>query len=121
MFIIGIGTLDLDLYSCSIYSCFFFFFLMIRLPPRSTRTDTLFPYTTLFRSITAALVAPYTKRFETPLTLDAADDILTMEPRPCLSMPGRKARIVWYIDATFKSKEKRQASSSQSSMDPSCT
>src|SRR3546814_13264038 len=30
--------------------CCFFFFLMIRRPPRSTRTDTLFPYTTLFRS-----------------------------------------------------------------------
>src|SRR3546814_19111177 len=29
----------------------YFFFLMIRRPPRSTRTDTLFPYTTLFRSI----------------------------------------------------------------------
>src|SRR3546814_8856726 len=29
------------------------FFLMIRRPPRSTRTDTLFPYTTLFRSIKA--------------------------------------------------------------------
>src|SRR3546814_3777473 len=28
----------------------FFFFLMKRRPPRSTRTDTLFPYTTLFRS-----------------------------------------------------------------------
>src|SRR3546814_15814733 len=28
----------------------FFFFLMIRRPPRSTRTDTLVPYTTLFRS-----------------------------------------------------------------------
>src|SRR3546814_19299825 len=28
----------------------FFCFLMIRPPPRSTRTDTLFPYTTLFRS-----------------------------------------------------------------------
>src|SRR3546814_17320332 len=28
----------------------FYFFLMIRRPPRSTRTDTLFPYTTLFRS-----------------------------------------------------------------------
>src|SRR3546814_15827772 len=27
-----------------------FFSLMIRRPPRSTRTDTLFPYTTLFRS-----------------------------------------------------------------------
>src|SRR3546814_5833253 len=29
----------------------FCFFLMIRRPPRSTRTDTLFPYTTLFRSL----------------------------------------------------------------------
>src|SRR3546814_19019039 len=29
---------------------FLFFVLMIRRPPRSTRTDTLFPYTTLFRS-----------------------------------------------------------------------
>src|SRR3546814_20709741 len=28
-----------------------FFFLMIRRPPRSTRTDTFFPYTTLFRSL----------------------------------------------------------------------
>src|SRR3546814_15325119 len=34
------------------YTCFFFF-LMIRRPPRSTRTDTLFPYTTLFRSARA--------------------------------------------------------------------
>src|SRR3546814_5296073 len=30
-----------------------FFFLMIRPPPRSTRTDTPFPYTTLFRSVMA--------------------------------------------------------------------
>src|SRR3546814_1505088 len=30
--------------------CIIIFFLMIRRPPRSTRTDTLFPYTTLFRS-----------------------------------------------------------------------
>src|SRR3546814_16313935 len=30
---------------------FFVFLLMIRRPPRSTRTDTLFPYTTLFRSV----------------------------------------------------------------------
>src|SRR3546814_103362 len=36
--------------------CFFFFF-MIRLPPRSTRTDTLFPYTTLFRSRPRPLAA----------------------------------------------------------------
>src|SRR3546814_5080150 len=31
--------------------CLVVFFLMIRRPPRSTRTDTLFPYTTLFRSV----------------------------------------------------------------------
>src|SRR3546814_18935018 len=35
----------------------FFFFLMLRRPPRSTRTATLFPYTTLFRSIQPVLVA----------------------------------------------------------------
>src|SRR3546814_2512294 len=44
------------------------FFLMIRRPPRSTRTDTLFPYTTLFRSpprgrvwhrVTHAIVRPH--------------------------------------------------------------
>src|SRR3546814_5017237 len=37
---------------------------MIRRPPRSTRTDTLFPYTTLFRSrvITAVLERPYDSR-----------------------------------------------------------
>src|SRR3546814_17138209 len=44
------------LLSCSgslLFLCFllFLFFLMIPRPPRSTRTDTLFPYTTLFRSI----------------------------------------------------------------------
>src|SRR3546814_16299721 len=36
----------------SAYLCHLFFFLLrIRRPPRSTRTDTLFPYTTLFRSV----------------------------------------------------------------------
>src|SRR3546814_8487746 len=34
-------------YAFLTFACFF---LMIRRPPRSTRTDTLFPYTTLFRS-----------------------------------------------------------------------
>src|SRR3546814_2233001 len=35
---------------CFYFLFCFFCFLMIRRPPRSTRTDTLFPYTTLFRS-----------------------------------------------------------------------
>src|SRR3546814_13210471 len=43
----------------SVITCmfYFFFFLMIRRPPRSTRTDTLFPYTTLFRSPCATVLA----------------------------------------------------------------
>src|SRR3546814_1263793 len=39
---------------CMILYVFIFCFLMIRRPPRSTRTDTLFPYTTLFRSLLGA-------------------------------------------------------------------
>src|SRR3546814_16071775 len=35
----------------TLYYFIMFFFLMRRRPPRSTRTDTLFPYTTLFRSL----------------------------------------------------------------------
>src|SRR3546814_14234671 len=47
---------------CSLHCLFLlysscFFFLMIRRPPRSTRTDTLFPYTTLFRSMTMQQVS----------------------------------------------------------------
>src|SRR3546814_13646968 len=44
--------MDILTFSLSYFisSIFFFCFLMIRRPPRSTRTDTLFPYTTLFRS-----------------------------------------------------------------------
>src|SRR3546814_11832427 len=38
------------------------FFLMIRRPPRSTRTDTRFPYTTLFRSV--SLLRPSTLRMQ---------------------------------------------------------
>src|SRR3546814_8386812 len=40
------------------YCVIFFFFFMIRRPPRSTRTDTLFPYTTLFRSL-SFVTAPF--------------------------------------------------------------
>src|SRR3546814_11670000 len=39
-----------NLFICSLY----IFCLRIRRPPRSTRTDTLFPYTTLFRSVRGA-------------------------------------------------------------------
>src|SRR3546814_20505191 len=45
----------------------FCFFLMIRRPPRSTRTDTLFPYTTLFRS-RLQMIAAISHDLRTPLT-----------------------------------------------------
>src|SRR3546814_14495130 len=49
----------LMLFVCVIYLIYVyvsFFFLMIRRPPRSTRTDTLFPYTTLFRSVATSIL-----------------------------------------------------------------
>src|SRR3546814_12134304 len=50
---------------------------MIRRPPRSTRTDTLFPYTTLFRSQIAALQA----WSSSPLLLPLAATVLMMNAR----------------------------------------
>src|SRR3546814_12338126 len=47
---IVVTFVEFELVNRSIVIVIFFFFLMIRRPPRSTRTDTLFPYTTLFRS-----------------------------------------------------------------------
>src|SRR3546814_4926519 len=45
--------------------CLCVFFLMIRRPPRSTRTDTLFPYTTLFRSLDQISLEPETTSLPT--------------------------------------------------------
>src|SRR3546814_13896491 len=58
---------------------------MIRRPPRSTRTDTLFPYTTLFRSIAAATQAPLinlageTRLAELPAWLAAAKLVIGVD------------------------------------------
>src|SRR3546814_16413179 len=48
------STCDMKVHELLLYNesgCSCCCFLMIRRPPRSTRTDTLFPYTTLFRSV----------------------------------------------------------------------
>src|SRR3546814_11424452 len=45
------STLRVLYYRSDLRAICYVFFLMIRRPPRSTRTDTLFPYTTLFRSL----------------------------------------------------------------------
>src|SRR3546814_16599943 len=51
LYIVNVGWM------ISVVYRFCFFFLMIRRPPRSTRTDTLFPYTTLFRSTWAGAIS----------------------------------------------------------------
>src|SRR3546814_14031782 len=57
----------------------FFFFLRIRRPPRSTRTDTLFPYTTLFRSFGQAV--------------DQGQQAIIVDPAAGLAL-GRRAQVV---------------------------
>src|SRR3546814_21090412 len=61
--------------SCIGVTCVFCF-LMIRRPPRSTRTDTLFPYTTLFRSRRGDREGGDVARLETRQLLDRPLDIL---------------------------------------------
>src|SRR3546814_4452146 len=73
-----------------LYMVVLFFILMIRRPPRSTRTDTLFPYTTLFRSLyqyaalnlpAAVLVAVAWQRgwLDTLVTVDSRSEEHTSE------------------------------------------
>src|SRR3546814_12701982 len=59
-----------------------FCFFMIRRPPRSTRTDTLFPYTTLFRSI---VVVAANGTFG--LLVDSVSDILSIPHRELQPVP----------------------------------
>src|SRR3546814_14760956 len=54
------------------FSLLCIFFLMIRRPPRSTRTDTLFPYTTLFRSTGKYNVKEFFGEVLLPLLRDSA-------------------------------------------------
>src|SRR3546814_18933453 len=62
-----------------LFSVIFFFLLMIRRPPRSTRTDTLFPYTTLFRS---------------EFVTEAGRDPNAVSAKHVQSMAGRGLRVV---------------------------
>src|SRR3546814_4352016 len=66
------------------------FFLMIRRPPRSTRTDTLFPYTTLFRSHPPAILSPRPVRARGPCR--AAARVGRMETGAAWGEEGRRRR-----------------------------
>src|SRR3546814_8116916 len=78
---------------------------MIRRPPRSTRTDTLFPYTTLFRSANgrAALCYSFVGDGGRPETLTdrlAAGDLATLD-RVLLTLFGRLNQS-WYGSSQIK-------------------
>src|SRR3546814_49536 len=73
-----------------------FFFLMIRRPPRSTRTDTLFPYTTLFRSDLSQGGAGVSHR---PVAVWIEPVIFGRVPRPggrLQGKPGDRGQIELY-------------------------
>src|SRR3546814_4922999 len=60
-----------------------FFFLKIRRPPRSTRTDTLFPYTTLFRSARVHRNRNRAEIMATRLARDTAASFRRVRPVCC--------------------------------------
>src|SRR6478672_7012348 len=70
--------------------------------PRVTKSAA----TAFVSPMTAAFDAPYANRFGTPFTLDAADDMLMIDPPPLSSIAGKNARIVRYIAFAFRLKEK---------------
>src|SRR3546814_3634656 len=81
----------MELVRIYLFICYsFFFFLMIRRPPRSTRTDTLFPYTTLFRSSALALVTG----MDSPVTIDSSSEERPSSTTPSTGTfsPGRTRR-----------------------------
>src|SRR3546814_10158136 len=73
------------------------FFLMIRRPPRSTRTDTLFPYTTLFRS----------EQPDQTSVLDVGNNVLFKEEADAEARQYRRARDRKFVErhGTTRSEE----------------
>src|SRR3546814_2398418 len=74
------------------------FFLMIRRPPRSTRTDTLFPYTTLFRSHRWRTVGDEMPRLFGNCSVDIGDEI-AQPGNVCTSLVGQYCEPFDEIDA----------------------
>src|SRR3546814_8262697 len=88
------------------------FFLMIRRPPRSTRTDTLFPYTTLFRSIGV----DFQPRPEGPVTkisreqfasYDSMPPVVAVRPSDQQDVAYERNIDVNIVRATLKEGDKR--------------
>src|SRR2546430_4438485 len=98
--------------SCLFSHFFFFFFLMIRRPPRST----LFPYTTLFRSVLEQRVTPFAERREIRVGIVAAG--LQVPERAEVRESFRHPRVVIARgpDAWMRSEEHTSELQSQSNL-----
>src|SRR3546814_12154549 len=82
-----------------------FFFLMIRRPPRSTRTDTLFPYTTLFRS--GFFTDEKTSNSQLVRSFDmAGNPIVAYDPLAIVGLPATYKEYAVFGNATFKLSER---------------
>src|SRR3546814_14555701 len=97
---------------------------MIRRPPRSTRTDTLFPYTTLFRSVEALKKAKSARESSTYASIrrilgmqfgrlaTAVHDRLLKATLPSTPFrPIERCELVWAIEAVTDRKSTRLNSS----------
>src|SRR3546814_2355441 len=72
---------------------------MIRRPPRSTRTDTLFPYTTLFRSVLDKKYVPeLEKRFASEFGMKHGELDLLVGGPPCQGFSGIGHRRSYSVD-----------------------
>src|SRR3546814_10041972 len=90
-----------------------FFFLIIRRPPRSTRTDTLFPYTTLFRSVGrhAVISCEMAPQHLHLLSVFEADDVIGLHRRP-----DRHRRLLLTLGSSASSRSEEHTSELQSLM-----
>src|SRR3546814_15420757 len=96
----------------------FIFFLMIRRPPRSTRTDTLFPYTTLFRSACGGNGDSATSLQSSPASQAASDRPVTdsvhvdaaIESNPCELAPAEMVADLFGVPAADLERESSMSS-----------
>src|SRR3546814_13464521 len=82
-----------------------FFFLMIRRPPRSTRTDTLFPYTTLSRSKPVPGLTTYatgSTGFRTPVVNARAGLVSAIDENDIVIPDGAKSDSVTNYELGLK-------------------
>src|SRR3546814_12272186 len=85
---------------CHDITSIFFFFLMIRRPPRSTRTDTLFPYTTLFRSWLNERLDQ--KPDDVDWMADTVDELIKLVAKDHHFSEGHQASLIAYIKRNCK-------------------